>query len=179
MGTQSNPILLASGALFRIEAELGGDFMKIRSVGLVNEDVNYGKVLEYVDEMETPPTRFIFDMSAVTRINSCGVREWLLFLQRVEARFQTSFNRANEAFVEVATSVPGVFGKAGTVVDEIEAPFFCAKCNLRTLFYLKSTACYKGGVIAVPHQICPKCKGPLEFDGLEEEYFNFLKHIFP
>jgi anti-anti-sigma regulatory factor len=169
-----NACLVASGQSFRIEAEIGTGPVVIRPHGLINEDLNFGTVLEFIDTLKTKPTQIIFDMSSVSRINSCGVREWLLFLQRMQSRFKISFSRANEVFIEVASSVPSVFGKPIAPVGQIEAPFFCARCSRRLLTYLDTGEAIRGGQVVIAAQKCPQCGGELEFDGLQEEYFGFL-----
>src|SRR4051812_42172436 len=109
-----NASLISSGDAFRIEAELADTNIIIRSIGLINEDVNFGVVLKFINSLQSKPTQVIFDMSQISRINSCGVREWLIFLQVMQSRYSCSFSRANETFIEVAGSVPTVFGKPGT-----------------------------------------------------------------
>jgi len=172
-----NASLVVSGDAFRIEAEPGQNSITLRPVGLINEDVNFGTVLEFIETLQVKPEKILFDMGGISRINSCGVREWLLFLQRMQSKFRCSFGRANEAFIECASSIPTVFGSPGLPIDEIEAPFFCSKCSKRTLVSLKPTVIFKAGTLSLPPQKCAQCAGPLEFDGLEDEYFNFLKHL--
>jgi hypothetical protein len=172
-----NASLVASGDAFRIEAEPAKGSIIIRSIGLINEDVNFGTVLEFIETLSIKPEFVFFDMGGITRINSCGVREWLLFLQRVQSRYRCGFTKANEAFADVAGSIPTVFGSPGLPVGEIEAPFFCSKCNKRFLSSLKPALIFKAGNLELPPQSCPQCATVMEFDGLEEEYFSFLKHV--
>lgn len=178
MAMKWNATLVACGDSFRIEAELGEGAITIKPIGLINEDVNFGAVLEFIQTLSGKPNLVKFDLSAVSRINSCGIREWLLFMQRIQSRFPCAFTKANENFIEVAASAPTVFGKQGTPLDEIEAPYFCAACSRRFMIYVKASSCYKDGAAVVPKLDCPQCKAALEFDGLEDEYFEFLKHVF-
>lgn len=172
-----NASLVASGDAFRIEAEPGPGSVAIKPIGLINEDVNFGTVLEFIETLSIKPEKIFFDMSGITRINSCGVREWLLFLQRVQSRYRCAFSKANEAFIDVAGSIPTVFGSPGLPIDEIEAPFYCAKCNKRFISHLKPVLVFSAGILTLPSQKCPQCASEMEFDGLEEEYFSFLRHV--
>lgn len=179
MGLNVGACLVTEGGSFRIEAELGNDSIVIRPSGLINEDVNFGNVVEFINGLHKKHGQMLFDLGGISRINSCGVREWLIFLQWAQSRYRCSFVKANEPIIELASSIPSVLGKPGTPVDEIEAPFFCSKCDKRELFNLNAASCGRVNALTIPKLNCTQCKGPLEFDGIEEEYFSFLKNVFP
>jgi hypothetical protein len=68
-------------------------------------------------------------------------------------------------------------GKKGTKVLEIEAPFYCEKCDKRPISTFKAKDLNMEGDLKVPEQKCPSCATPMDFDAVEEEYFYFLKYM--
>ena len=170
-------ITLSENAHFKIEARILEESSSALLVvsGWVNEDVSLSTVIPMLSDIGTSVVAF--DLSKVTLINSCGVREWLLFIQRMQTKFQCLFTFLNEAIVEQANMIPNMLGKAGTAVMAFEAPYYCAKCETRQLEVLKPKDInLDQGTFEAPSFSCKKCSGPMTFDAVEDEYFHFLKH---
>ena len=171
------PFVVVESENFRMEAQSDGDHLTLRPVGYINEDVNFGKTLQLITEMGVALRQVSFDMGHVSEINSCGVREWLLFVERVQALTKCKFTMVNELFIEQASIVPNMLGKPGTLVDKFSAPFYCATCDRRSLRLLETKdVALKSGKYAAPEFRCEKCTNELEFDALEDEYFTFLNY---
>jgi hypothetical protein len=161
-----------------IEAQVEGGALIILVRGTLNEDLNFGNFFKLVSDMQlTQGLREIaFDLSEVLRINSCGVREWILFIEKAQALKPIRFVSLNEAFLSQAIMVPNMLGKPGVPIDEFELPYYCEKCNVRELvIYKPSEIPFNGGQYSAPSATCSKCKGELEFDSIPSEYFGFLK----
>ncbi len=113
------------------------------------------------------------DVGGVERINSAGVREWVLFLERsVRTRSKPlALLRCPPEFVQQLNTVAG-FAK-GCAVRSVLAPFRCEKCGAESLVECAT----EGDPIAAVQQprACARCKGALAFDDLEEAYFAFLR----
>jgi hypothetical protein len=170
------PIIITKGDNFRIEVEVTEKVTTLRPVGTINEDVNFGSVSKFLGELPSLSTLQV-DLSQVININSCGVREWLLFMERTQPRLPVQFSMVNETFIEQASVVPNLLGKAGTRIAAFEIPYFCASCNERTIKVFETKDInLVNNEFSAPEVKCEKCSSKLDFDALEEEYFSFLKH---
>lgn len=168
--------VVAENAKFKVEVEKFGPDLSMRPVGILNEDVDFGAVLDFLKDHRSAGTLSI-DMGKVQGINSCGVREWIMFIERAQSLMTTRFEMVNELFVEQASIVPNLLGEKGTEVVAFAAPYFCSKCNKRYTQILKTSQIkVQDNQYGVPSYKCGKCGELLEFDALEEEYFHFLRH---
>lgn len=175
----ANKKVLAESEKFRLEVEEQGDRVLIRPVGVVDEEINFTPILDAAEgKGTTKPAIIRFDMGHVTRINSCGVREWIIMIDRVSSQMKCEFENANELFIEQANMVPGMFGRKGSVLHTFQAPYHCVNCNSDVVLTLepKQVKIVDGQPVA-PESKCSRCSRPLEFDWLEEEYFAFVKRI--
>lgn len=115
------------------------------------------------------PTKILFDLGEVERINSCGVREWLRFMSSLPAAAETSFDNCSASIVHQINLIQGFTGPAK--VASIHVPFVCESCHR----YQATTVMVEHGVIPpLPALGCSKCKRAMEFDDFEESYFAFL-----
>ncbi len=121
--------------------------------------------------------RVRFDLNGVEGINSCGVREWINILRDLENR---------EIVVEFAgVSVPLVqqfnmiLNARGTGrVTSFQAPYYCGKCRKPrevVLVIAEHPPLQTAGSLSAPPMACPTCGEALEFDEIEEKFFNFLE----
>jgi hypothetical protein len=85
--------------------------------------------------------------------------------------------------IEQAAVVPSVLGKPGTKILSFVAPFYCGRCNIRTISTIAARDVPKTeSGYALPKPKCPrcgKCGASMELDGLEDDYFRFLDHTHP
>lgn len=109
------------------------------------------------------------DVGGIERINSAGVREWVLFLER-RGGAPLVLSRCPPEFVQQLNTVAG-FAR-GCVVRSVMAPYRCEQCGAESLV---EVATADDPVSAVREaRACAKCNGPSVFDDLEEAYFAFL-----
>src|SRR3954468_9656920 len=114
MSQDINAIVIAEVPSFKIEAFIKGEALLLKPSGTINEDFNFSKALEVVTQLHPAKTQILFDLSHVIAINSCGVRSWILFTERLQSKLPLRFTRVNELFIEQAAIVPTVLGKKGT-----------------------------------------------------------------
>ena len=162
----------------QIQALIFAEKLDVTFSGAITEDVNLADVFKELSEFGGTVSTICLNVSGVNRINSCGVREWLLFMERLQAKYALEFSFANETLIEQAAITPNILGKDGTPVRRFDAPFFCAKCNQRRMIKFESSSVqFLGDQPSLPQpQTCEKCKGNLEFDAIEDEYLSFIKH---
>ena len=104
----------------------------------------------------------------VQRINSCGVRDWVLLLQ-ARAGQPLAYEACPIAIVRQINSVPE-FSK-GIVIRSLFAPYFCEACDEERLILIDPATVQNRQPPAVP---CATCKAPLKFDAIPNQFFQFL-----
>src|SRR3712207_5341228 len=100
--------VLADTGKIRIEMEQKGASAVFRPIGVIDEDVNFSVVLAQVTKPGANIRDAKFDLGRVSRMNSCGVREWLLLLERLTPVVSLSFFNVCELFVEQANIIPNI-----------------------------------------------------------------------
>jgi len=170
--------VLTDNGKLRVEYGLQGAVLMVRPVGTLDEDVNFSILVELIKDIGNAITLIQFDLGFVTGLNSCGVREWLLFIERVGPLTGLAFINVNELFIEQANMISNLFGKRGNPILSFQAPYHCTLCNVEATILLDPTQIKFKGVLPVPPPAsCPKCSTPMEFDSLEDEYFHFIKRM--
>ena len=170
--------ILEENGKTRIEMETQGAALLFRPIGFIDEDVNFSVVLDTISRMASAIKAVHFDASRISRMNSCGVREWILMMERLPVGLPITFVDANELFVEQANMIPGMFGRKGVRLLAFRAPYHCDQCAADYSRPLSpGDVTYKDSRPVAPQAQCEKCNGPLSFDWIEDEYFGFLNRI--
>src|SRR5690606_24148577 len=96
-------------------------------------------------------------------INSCGIREWIQFLEKIPEKCTVVYNNCPQIIIEQINMVHGFFRK-GAVIGSFYAPYFCESCDKEEKVHLKSeqVKSKKAPVIK-----CSKCGSDMEFDAIE------------
>lgn len=148
------------------------------------EDVSFLKVSGTVDEDNTlagslkkiEGRTVVIDLSGVERINSCGVRDWVNWLNDLEAAGkQIVLVRCSPCIVTQINLVHNFTGRG--LVKSFFAPYYCGKCDKEQLKLLQVEA-FAGNT----HARAPDCRADacqnvpceLQFDDIEDSYFAFL-----
>lgn len=134
-----------------------------------------GEITEESDLGDLGPlkSRVIFDLGGVKRINSCGVREWILFVNRVPPDRELYFERCSPAMI-VQTNMIANFLRGGKIVS-FSAPYYCEKCAQPREILLDVDRDFPDRKPSAPQRTCEKCGDVLVFDDVEESYLAFLK----
>lgn len=178
MNFMAHTSVISESAKMKLEVDTEGDAITFRPSGTLDEDVNFSIVLESINKMSAVLKSIRFDLGHVRRMNSCGVREWILLMERMPAAFPLTFLNVNELMVEQATMLPGIFGKRGAQVLSFHVPYHCASCNSDVSVVIEPKDVRRDdGSPHAPEKKCSKCGGNLDFDGIEEEYFDFLNFV--
>ena len=157
---------MASTVVFR--KEIQGDSTLITIQGAIDESVILKGVLD------AGSRRIAVDLSGVTRINSCGIREWMSAVEAIPAGQEVEFIRVSRPMVKQFNQVAG-FGGRGRVVSFF-APYYCSGCDLEESILL-SIPDHRDELLAdaAPEFRCENCGERLSFDDLEERYFGFIE----
>jgi len=136
--------------------------------GVLDEDVRFEPwVARFASEA-------VIDFSGVTRINSCGVRQWTKAIATTGAFLR--YVRAPSLIVDQFSMVPEFLGLNSTV-ESFHARYICTSCNNEeSLTFVVGTEVEKGSTLPPAHA-CGRCGAPAEMDHNPEVYLSFLLHI--
>lgn len=108
----------------------------------------------------------VVDGGGVERINSMGVRAWILFFERLTSLgLPVTVRRLSPALVLQASMISSFLGNSQ--VESFLAPYACPSCDhaLDQEFGIGEP---------VPDALrCPKCAGEMEFDSEKDAYLAF------
>lgn len=130
------------------------------------KDVTVVSLLGDIDEV-TPPmlgrlhtlvesSKLIFDCAGVRRINSFGARSWALILAGFVSKFEISFIRCPQAFLDMAIMVPAFTHKRPIL--SFYTAFRCTDCSRESLQLIEMRG--KKGIVP-ERPVCPRCGGAL------------------
>ncbi len=148
--------------------------------GAITEDVNLSKVVTSLKDLCPEEARTLaIDVEGVTRINSCGIREWILFLERLQPLGrEVRFSILGEVFAELAGFTPAVLGRVCCAIERVVVPYLCDGCGSRVTSALLVEDLVRAAEVPTIEPLpCPQCKKPMHADILENEYFEFLRHL--
>ncbi len=145
-----------------------GNLVLVRLDGVINED-------NRLPERMAPVVgrKILVHMAKVERINSCGVRDWVRWLQSLEAQGNTvHLIQCSPVVISQVNMVRNFCGDRGHVVS-FQSPYFCETCDRehREVFLTNAL----GPQPTAPVALCENCGEPMQFDDLEESYFAFLR----
>lgn len=113
-----------------------------------------------------------FDMSLVTRINSWGARQWIMFLRSLREDLSYEFVHGSVEFVKHCNMIADMQG-AGRLLS-FYAPYVCETCNLETERELDGATERASFAVMPPTFECPACRGRESLDDIPQRYFAFL-----
>ncbi len=156
---------------FTIGANTYEDVTFLKVTGVIDEDNALARSLKKIDGATV-----VIDLSAVTRINSCGVRDWVNWLNDLDAKGKRiMLVRCSPCIVNQINLVNNFIGQG--MVKSFFAPYYCPKCDLEEL-HLTQLEAFAG--MARPQapvlrgEGCNEVQCQMEFDDIEEAYFAFL-----
>lgn len=145
------------------------------------DEVTYLKLGGVIDEdndlsalaPEVGPGPVVIDLADVERINSCGVRDWVNWLARLEKQGgQPVLVECSPSIVAQVNLVNNFTGSG--VVRSFYAPYFCPKCDREKVLLIDAAAASGQPRYRAPTCRCEECDGPMDFDDMEDSYFAFL-----
>ena len=156
---------------FYLGANTVEDVTFLKVSGVVDEDNSLARSLKKIDGKTV-----IIDLSEITRINSCGVRDWVNWLNDLNAKGkQVILVRCSPCIVNQINLVNNFVGSG--MVKSFFAPYYCPKCDIeqQKLLQVESFASMK--LPAAPDSRgdgCNEAQCQMEFDDIEEAYVAFI-----
>lgn len=141
------------------------DQLVVELSGQIDEDADFSKILA------PNSSAYIFDFDKIKMMNSCGIREWINFIEKLPTQAQITYRKCPQVVIEQINMVQG-FLRAGARIDSFYAPYYCAKKDEVIKILLKTDQVKNG---KAPLMVDPEDQEVLEFDAIEAQYFNFIK----
>jgi anti-anti-sigma regulatory factor len=143
------------------------DMSFVKLGGVIDED---NELTELTGKLQG--STVIIDVGEVERINSCGVRDWVNWLGRVEGKdTEIVLIECSPAIVAQINLVNNFTGSG--VVKSFYVPYFCPECDEE-----KVLLCDAADLGPPPHEPptcrCDECDLVMDFDDMPDSYFAFL-----
>ena len=145
------------------------DISYIKLSGVIDED---NELADLVDKI--PPGTAVIDLGEIERINSCGVRDWVNWLGKLEA------NNTKIVLVECSPAIVAQINLVNNftgngVVKSFYVPYFCPECDEEKVLLVEAA-----DMGPPPHEPptcrCDECDLVMDFDDMPDSYFAFLSN---
>ncbi len=145
------------------------DVTFVKLSGVIDEDNELTDLTEKI-----PGGTAVIDLGEVERINSCGVRDWVNWLGKIETgQTDVVLVECSPAIVAQINLVNNFTG-AG-VVKSFYVPYFCPECDEEKVLLCEAT-----DMGPPPHEPptcrCDECDLVMDFDDMPDSYFAFLSN---
>jgi len=154
---------------FQSSIQHRGDLSYVKLAGVIDED---NELTDLVDKI--PVGTAVIDLGEVERINSCGVRDWVNWLSKLETGGTRSvLVECSPAIVAQINLVNNFTGNG--VVKSFYVPYFCPECDEEKVLLVEAT-----DMGPPPHEPptcrCDECDLVMDFDDMPDSYFAFLSN---
>jgi len=154
---------------FQSSIQHRGDMSFVKLGGVIDED---NELADLVDKI--PSGTAVIDLGEIERINSCGVRDWVNWLSKLENNGTRSvLVECSPAIVAQINLVNNFTGNG--VVKSFYVPYFCPECDEEKVLLVEAT-----DMGPPPHEPptcrCDECDLVMDFDDMPDSYFAFLSN---
>ena len=150
-----------------INKQILQDELYVELIGAIDEDSDF-KELQGLEQ-----NNIVFDFDKVSMINSCGIREWIKFLETIPEKINIVYRNCPQIIIEQINMVHGFFRK-GASIESFYAPYYCEKCGKENKMHLRTDQVKNR---KAPKLECPTCGEEMDFDAIEAQYFSFLGKV--
>jgi anti-anti-sigma regulatory factor len=153
---------------FRAVVHNRDDVAYVKLSGVIDEDNELAELTERIGQGTT-----VIDLGEIERINSCGVRDWVNWLGKIEkGGAKPVLVECSPAIVAQINLVNNFTGNG--VVKSFFAPYFCPSCDLEKVLLVETQEMLSQDRPKAPTCRCDECDGVMDFDDMEESYFAFV-----
>lgn len=151
-----------------INKQILQDELSVQLIGSIDEDADFKELLDLTQ------STISFDFDKVAMINSCGIREWIKFIEKIPEQCRIIYRNCPQIIIEQINMVHGFF-RQGARIESFYAPYYCDKCGKEAKIHIKSDQVKNR---KAPTADCPHCGNEdIEFDAIEAQYFSFLGKV--
>jgi anti-anti-sigma regulatory factor len=145
----------------KFSVEEQSDATRVILSGDISEETDFEPILQIAGPI-------VLDLAGISRINSCGVREWINFVVHLrQGGRQLILERCAPVVVTQLNTIYNFTG--GGQVRSVLGPYYCPACDREEYHLIDLTASE-----TVPDQIpCPDCEAGMEFEDLQDQYLAF------
>jgi anti-anti-sigma regulatory factor len=154
---------------FQASVQHRGDVSYVKLGGVIDEDNELGELVERI-----PIGTAVIDLGEIERINSCGVRDWVNWLSKLEySGTRSVLVECSPAIVAQINLVNNFTGNG--VVKSFYVPYFCPECDEEKVLLVEAA-----DMGPPPHEPptcrCDECDLVMDFDDMPDSYFAFLSN---
>jgi anti-anti-sigma regulatory factor len=154
---------------FQATIQQRGDVSYVKLGGVIDEDNELSELVERI-----PAGTALIDVGDVERINSCGVRDWVNWLGKLDVQGARSvLVECSPAIVAQINLVNNFTGNG--VVKSFYVPYFCPECDEEKVLLVETSE-----MGPPPHEPptcrCDECDLVMDFDDMPDSYFAFLSN---
>lgn len=156
---------------FHASIQQASDLTYLKITGVIDED---NELYDLTDDVATGT--LVIDQSDVERINSCGIRDWIRWLDSLKKR------GVNVVLAECSPAVVSQINLIGNFIRNSSilsfyAPYFCPTCQTGKALLIDIDEVAESVHPRAPLCRCDECDGLMEFDDMEEIYFAFVATV--
>ncbi len=145
------------------------DVSYVKLAGVIDEDNELANLVDRI-----PRGTAVIDLGEIERINSCGVRDWVNWLGRLESQgTRMVLVECSPAIVAQINLVNNFTGNG--VVKSFFVPYFCPECDEEKVLLVETSE-----MGPPPHEPpmcrCDECDLVMDFDDMPDSYFAFLSN---
>lgn len=150
----------------QINLEDQGSTRNITISGIIDEEFNFKELLGDFSQMSV-------DFKELKVINSCGIREWINFIEKLGSTTEISYHNCPQIIIQQMNMVAGFLSKNAKVIS-FYAPYYCEESDEEKMVLLESKNIENNKAPVITQEVNGESV-ELEFDAIEEQYFKFLK----
>jgi anti-anti-sigma regulatory factor len=154
---------------FQASVQHRGDVSYVKLGGVIDEDNQLSELVERI-----PQGTAVIDLGEIERINSCGVRDWVNWLSKLESNGTSSVLVECSPAIVAQINLVNNFTGSG-VVKSFYVPYFCPECDEEKVLLVEA-----GDMGPPPHEPptcrCDECDLVMDFDDMPDSYFAFLSN---
>jgi anti-anti-sigma regulatory factor len=154
----------------RATVESEGDASVIKLVGFLDEDNNLSGLVKQI-----PAGTAMIDLGGVERINSGGIRNWMLWLAALEQNGTRPVLVGCSPPVVAQINLVKNFAGNGTV-KSFQVPYHCRDCDEDKVIVVESSEMSSPSA-EPPGCPCEHCGRAMDVDTMPESYFAFLGQV--
>lgn len=149
----------------QINLEDQGSTRNISISGIIDEEFSYKELLGDFSQMSV-------DFKELKVINSCGIREWINFIEKLGNAVEISYHNCPQIIIQQMNMVAGFLSKNAKVIS-FYAPYYCEESDEEKMVLLESKNIENNKAPVITQDVNGESV-ELEFDAIEEQYFKFL-----
>jgi anti-anti-sigma regulatory factor len=154
---------------FQAAVQHRGDVSFVKLGGVIDEDNELSDLVEKI-----PAGTAVIDLGEIERINSCGVRDWVNWLSKLETNGTRSVLVECSPAIVAQINLVNNFTGSG-VVKSFYVPYFCPECDEEKVLLVEAS-----DMGPPPHEPptcrCDECDLVMDFDDMPDSYFAFLSN---